>query len=241
MENKELELELKKVELELKKIEIEQKDQELELNAKLQQKKNALRKELAEQGLIKEDKVMEIKGRKVPILSIAGYKNLFTNLLSKHLLELNFEIPEIEILESDANVRLIKAVYYLIDAETGFSEETTIYAEGIDYSDKAIYKAYSGSLKYCLANKFTVATGDENECEDDNIESNIKKKKNVPNKKTKQKDNELINANNKKILLDTVPEEIIKSQLQLLKVKSIDKLTAGQARKIIKDYKEVVD
>lgn len=205
-------------------------NKELELNAKLQQKKNALRKELAEIGVVKKDK--KNTGQNYTYLSEAGYKELFTKLFSKHGLELTFTADEVETLESKNNARLIKVTYTLTDCETGYSEQSTLFGEGVDFSDKAIYKAYTGTLKYYLANTFAVATGDE--AENDNI-----KGKNV--KKQQPTGNELINETNKKILLEKVPKEILEPQLKALKIDSVDKLTTNQARKIIKDYKEVMD
>ena len=56
-----------------------------------------------------------------------------------------------------------KLVFRLFDTDTGFYEETTITGEGMDKGDKAGYKAYTGALKYYLANTFMVATGDDPE------------------------------------------------------------------------------
>jgi hypothetical protein len=58
-----------------------------------------------------------------------------------------------------------KLEFVLFDTETGFYETTTITGEGIDKGDKAGYKAYTGALKYYLANTFMVATGDDPEKE----------------------------------------------------------------------------
>ena len=41
--------------------------------------------------------------------------------------------------------------------------KTIIYGEGIDKGDKALYKAYTGAIKYYLANTFLIATGNEPE------------------------------------------------------------------------------
>ena len=53
--------------------------------------------------------------------------------------------------------------FELMDIDTGFGETTVITGEGIDKGDKAGYKAYTGALKYFLANTFMVATGDDPE------------------------------------------------------------------------------
>lgn len=136
----------------------------LELNAKLQQKKNALRKALKEKGVLQ-------KGGKndfdhYSYFSEAQYKQLFTELFSEHGLELAFtelEYGTFEGTEKQANGRMPKIQFTLFDIETGFYEDTVITGEGIDKGDKAGYKAYTGALKYYLANTFMVATGDDPE------------------------------------------------------------------------------
>lgn len=138
----------------------------LELNAKLQQKKSALRKELSERGVLKREGNNTYD--KYKYFSEAQYKELFTELLPKHGLELNFnEIDYItfSVEGKQPNGRMPKLEFYLYDTETGFYEVTTITGEGIDKGDKAGYKAYTGALKYYLADKFMVATGDDPETE----------------------------------------------------------------------------
>lgn len=148
----------------------------LELNAKLQAKKNALRKALKEKGVLK--KGAENKFDNYYYFSEAQYKELFTELFSNHGLELNFselEYTPFEGTEKQANGRMTKLRFYLIDVETGFYETTDITGEGIDKGDKAGYKAYTGALKYFLANKFMVATGDDPEKESPDSNMNNKK------------------------------------------------------------------
>ena len=62
-----------------------------------------------------------------------------------------------------------------MDVETGFFETTDITGEGIDKGDKAGYKAYTGALKYFLADTFMVATGDDPESESPEAKMNNKK------------------------------------------------------------------
>lgn len=139
----------------------------LELNAKLQNKKNALRQDLKERGILQKDK--ENKYDKYKYFSEAQYKVLFTELFSKHNLELKFNEIEYGMFETASttqpNGRLPKLEFTLFDVETGFYEVTTITGEGIDKGDKAGYKAYTGALKYYLADTFMVATGDDAENE----------------------------------------------------------------------------
>lgn len=138
----------------------------MELNAKLQQKKNALRKELAEIGTVAKEGVNQYD--KYKYMSEAQYKKLFTGLFSKHSLELKFTELEYGSYTADGkqpNGRLPKIQFTLFDIETGFGEDTVITGEGLDKGDKAGYKAYTGALKYFLADTFMVATGDDPETE----------------------------------------------------------------------------
>ena len=138
----------------------------MELNAKLQQKKNNLRKALKEKG------VLQNKGQntydKYKYFSEAQYKELFTELFSENALEMKFtevDYDTFEGTEKQSNGRMVRLEFSLIDTETGFYETTAITGEGIDKGDKAGYKAYTGALKYFLADTFMVATGDDAEKE----------------------------------------------------------------------------
>lgn len=136
----------------------------LKLNATLQKKKNALRKELAEKGVLKHGKTNQFDH--YTYFSEAQYKELFTNLFAKHGLELKFDELDYALFEGSekqSNGRMPKLEFQLIDTETGFYEVTTITGEGIDKGDKAGFKAYTGALKYYLACTFMVATGDDPE------------------------------------------------------------------------------
>lgn len=136
----------------------------LALNAKLQAKKNALRADLADRGMQKNEGNNTYD--KYKYFSEAQYKLLFTELFAKHKLELHFDEMEytaFEGPEKQANGRMVRVRFTLTDVETGFSEDATITGEGIDKGDKAGYKAYTGALKYYLADTFMVATGDDPE------------------------------------------------------------------------------
>lgn len=150
----------------------------LAYNAKLQQKKNALRKALKEIGVLKKGGYNKFD--KYSYFSEAQYKELFTDLLSSNGLELKFTELEYETFsgsEKQANGRMPKLQFDLIDIETGFYESTVITGEGIDKGDKAGYKAYTGALKYYLANTFMVATGDDAENESPEANMNNKNRK----------------------------------------------------------------
>ena len=134
----------------------------LDLNAKLQQKKNALRKMLKEKGVLKREGNNDFSHYKY--FSEAQYKELFTELFSAVGLELKFTELEYGLFSTEkGNGRMPKLQFTLMDIETGYGEETVITGEGQDTGDKAGYKAYTGAVKYYLANTFLVATGDDPE------------------------------------------------------------------------------
>lgn len=147
----------------------------LAYNAKLQQKKNAVRKELKARGVLKREAVNQYD--KYKYFSEAQYKELFTGLFADHNLELKFDEVDYQTFEGpekQANGRMPRLTFSLIDVDTGFSEDTTITGEGIDKGDKAGYKAYTGALKYYLANTFMVATGDDPEKDSPDVKMNDK-------------------------------------------------------------------
>lgn len=202
------------------------------LNAKLQQKKNALRKDLAQKGMLKRGGFNDFD--KYKYFSEAQYKELFTELFSKHGLEISYTELEYTMFPGtgkNANGRTVKLKCILTDIETGFSEETITTGEGMDKGDKAGYKAYTGALKYYLANTFLVATGDDPEKEspgpDDekpNEEKPKKSAKDIP-----------ATASQKKTILAKAGDRLPKL-LEFYKVKSVDELnvvTASAAIKIL--------
>ena len=136
----------------------------LKLNASLQQKKNSLRKLLKEKGILQRGGKNDFDH--YSYFSEAQYKQLFTELFSTVGLEMKFTELAYDTFEGSAkqaNGRMPKILFTLFDIETGFFEETVITGEGMDKGDKAGYKAYTGALKYFLADTFMVATGDDPE------------------------------------------------------------------------------
>ena len=135
----------------------------LELNAKLQQKKQTVRAALAASGPVQKDKKNEHS--KYSYLSEAKYKELFTQLLAEHGLELTSSCEEEKEIQTNHKSfgcgRVVTWQFTLTDIDTGYYEESYVTAEGWDSGDKAIYKAHTGALKYFLANTFMVASGDE--------------------------------------------------------------------------------
>jgi hypothetical protein len=150
----------------------------LKLNATLQKKKNALRKDLKERGILKREGSNNYDHYKY--FSEAQYKELFTGLMADHGLELGFtelDYSTFEGTDKQANGRMPRLEFYLYDTETGFYETTVITGEAIDKGDKAGYKAYTGALKYYLANTFMVATGDNTEEESPDFKMNTKQER----------------------------------------------------------------
>lgn len=140
----------------------------LELNAKLQQKKQALRADLKERGVLAKDKAN--KYDKYKYFSEAGYKKLFTELFSKHGLEIAASVREVVSFDGSNALpfgRRAHMSFMLSDCDTGFFEVSEVAGDGMDKGDKGLYKAYTGALKYYLADTFMVATGDEPENSND--------------------------------------------------------------------------
>lgn len=156
----------------------------LELNAKLSQKKNKARNSLTEMGVLKK------KGKNTydnyKYFTEAQYKDVANKLLSNAGLELKVtekEYFKYSIQNSKTPIgRIVAMIFTLTDMETGFYEESIIRGEGLDRGDKAGYKAYTGAIKYYLANTFLIPTGDDPEKESPNYDSKAQEKK-VPTKK----------------------------------------------------------
>lgn len=147
----------------------------LQLNAGLQKKKNDLRKDLKAKGVLKKGATNDYDH--YSYFSEAQYKELFTELFSEHGLELKFTELDYQTFtgtEKMANGRMPRLEFSLLDVDTGFYESTVITGEGIDKGDKAGYKAYTGALKYYLANTFMVATGDDAEKDSPSVTMNTK-------------------------------------------------------------------
>ena len=136
----------------------------LALNAKLQTKKNALRGVLGERGILKREGSNTFD--RYTYFSEAQYKELFTKLFSQAGLELSFNeigYEPYEGSEKQPNGRLVQLRFDLHDIDTGFFESTVITGDALDKGDKAGYKAFTGAIKYFLADTFMVATGDDPE------------------------------------------------------------------------------
>ena len=201
----------------------------LELNAKLQTKKNALRNALKEKGILKKGATNDFDHYKY--FSEAQYKQLFTELFSQYGLELKFtelEYLTFEGTEKQANGRMPRLEFSLFDTETGFYETTTITGEGIDKGDKAGYKAYTGALKYYLANTFMVATGDDPEKDSlDNRMNNVRR------------DNRKASEKQLAILRDTYTGDNLKKLLEVQGIEKLEDMPMAVASALISKLKGV--
>ena len=204
----------------------------LTLNAKLQQKKNALRKALKEKGVLQKGGTNNFDRYKY--FSEAQYKELFTELFSENGLELKFDELEYNTFtgsEKQQNGRMPRLEFRLFDIETGFFEETTITGEGMDKGDKAGYKAYTGALKYYLANTFMVATGDDPE--KDSPDAKMNDKKPVEFAKPEQIARVKILYTDDEIT--TMLKRLKKANLHTLTVDQVNKMIAARDRTELND------
>lgn len=207
----------------------------LELNAKLQKKKNALRKDLATRGILKRGAVNNFD--KYSYFSEAQYKLLFTELFASAGLELKFTelaYTLIDGTEKQSFGRMPKIRFTLIDTETGFYEESEITGEGFDKGDKAGYKAYTGALKYYLANTFLVATGDDLETESPSNDNHPKApKKPDPEADLKKAKTERKVSAAQIDIISKIYEGRIPEMLEHYKLEKIEDMSMTLASKII--------
>lgn len=140
--------------------------------SKLQEKKNLVRLELFKKGILKRGG--ENAFDKYSYFSEAQYKQLFVELFSTNGLEFSMTTVSVEEFHGTDKMpfgRRVNVEYSLIDKETGETERSLVLGEALDKGDKALYKAYTGSLKYYFANTWHVPTGDEPENENDKQEA----------------------------------------------------------------------
>lgn len=198
----------------------------LELNAKLQQKKNALRKTLKKKGILKKEGHNE--SDKYKYFSEAQYKELFTELFSQNGLEIKFSEIEYNTFEGsgrDVNGRMLKLEFYLFDIDTGFYETTVITGEGVDKGDKAGYTAYTGALKYYLADTFMVATGDDAE-------------KKSPEHKMNEIANKKASSKQLTLLRNVYTGEKLEKLLEANNLKKLEDISKDKASELIEKLKE---
>lgn len=198
----------------------------IDFNSKLQQKKNKLRGLLKEKGVLKKGGKNEFDNYKY--FSEAQYKELFTELFFESGLELKFNELSYETFENQgkqSNGRMPKLEFVLFDIDTGFYETTTITGEAIDKGDKAGYKAYTGALKYYLADTFMVATGDDPEKESPEEKMNTKTERKASPKQIE-------------ILSKYYQGENLEKLLQLNSIEKLEDISISKASDLIKKISE---
>lgn len=129
-------------------------------------KKLNIRKKLAENGTLIKEGVNNLDG--YTYFSEAQYKKLFSEYFAAEGLDLNANTLSITETKGPGHAafgRRVEVAFTLTDTDTGYSETMTCFGEAFDRGDKAIYKAYTGAIKYYLANNWMVVTGDDPENE----------------------------------------------------------------------------
>ena len=106
-------------------------------------------------------------------------------------------------------------------------------SEGADSKDKGGFKAYTGALKYYLANTFMVATGDDPERDDRKPEEKKSEEKKPKELKASPKQVELIN----KAYQD---KEKLKGLLEANGVDKVEDLPLEKASEICEKISEIV-
>lgn len=209
----------------------------LALNQKLQAKKRNLRDALHDKGVIQKDKTNNFD--KYSYLSEAGYKKLMTELLPLAGLDFHATQEGTEEITGTNNMSNGKRVVWkftLYDTETGFGEESLVTGEAFDRSDKAIYKADTGAIKYWIANNFLVASGDDAENDSPEYTKGKAPRKQAPKAQPRQ------TANPGRQGMNGPATEAQKDEIFRIadpeKMKNFDmsKLTFGQAQAIIDKY-----
>ena len=202
-----------------------------DLISKLQIKKNKLRKDLMEKGILVKGATNDYDNYEY--FSEAQYKELFTELFCSNGLE--FDSSELNVQSTNGTDKQPFGIfatleYTITDIDTGYSIKSIHSGIAIDKGDKAIYKAKTGALKSFLASTFLVATKDDPEREDKTIKKSDKKSTNVGTITDGQKS--LL-----KSLFKDNPVEL-KKILATLKKKNIIELNVDEASKIISEKKE---
>jgi len=200
----------------------------------LQKKKNNVRKELHERGILPKGAHNDYDN--YDYFSEAQYKELFTELFSKHGIELRIDEADYGTFDGTDKQpfgRVVTLACTLIDVDTGYSETSRHTGEGLDRGDKAGYKATTGAIKKFLSSTFLVATKDDPEREEEKAET----RKAIT--KTVQKRNGITKGQIDMIksLFNDNKEELKEMMKQYNKVK-IEELSVAEASKIISSRKE---
>ena len=104
------------------------------------------------------------------------YKNNFKAALAAAGLDFKSSILEYQFIpqiSDKMNMVIAKFQFEIIDRETGEREVYQAFGSGADTGDKGLYKAYTGAIKYFLANNYLVAEGNDPENDEEEMR-NIK-------------------------------------------------------------------
>ena len=203
----------------------------------LQKKKNAVRKELHERGILPKGAHNDYDN--YDYFSEAQYKELFTELFSKHGIELIIDEADYGTFDGTDKQpfgRVVTLACTLIDIDTGYAETSRHTGEGLDRGDKAGYKATTGAIKKFLSSTFLVATKDDPEREDDKPVS--KRTYSKTSTKTELPKNSITRgqlAMIKSLFKDS--KEELKEMMSPYKKKKIEELTLEEASQIIESKK----
>jgi len=100
------------------------------------------------------------------------YKNNFKTALAVAGLDFKSSMLEYHFIPSISdkmNMVIAKFQFEIIDRETDEREVYPAYGTGADMGDKGMYKAYTGAIKYFLANNFLVAEGNDPEGDEEEM------------------------------------------------------------------------
>ena len=204
----------------------------------LQKKKNAVRKELHERGILPKGAHNDYDN--YDYFSEAQYKELFTELFSKHGIEIIIDEADYGTFDGTDKQpfgRVVTLACTLIDIDTGYAETSRHTGEGLDRGDKAGYKATTGAIKKFLSSTFLVATKDDPEREDDKT-ANKKTYSRTTSRVTKLPTNCITRgqlAMIKSLFKDN--KEELKEMMNPYNKKKIEELTMEEASQIIESKK----
>lgn len=105
-------------------------------------------------------------------ISEKQYKNNFKTALAAAGLDFKSSMLEyqfIPAISEKMNMVIAKFQFEIIDRETGEREVYPAFGTGADMGDKGMYKAYTGAIKYFLANNFLVAEGNDPESDEEEM------------------------------------------------------------------------
>lgn len=100
------------------------------------------------------------------------YKNNFKVALAAAGLDFKSSVVDYQFIPQvgeKQNMIIAKFEFEIIDRETGEREVYQAFGSGADTGDKGLYKAYTGAIKYFLANNFLVAEGNDPENDEEEI------------------------------------------------------------------------